>query len=541
MASTGVYARNVQNSPSVSLEKGAYRMHAPPVKRHSKSRPGQAKRPSISPYEKRLGLLIFLLFTATIGSFGAAYYLFKSRCARKVSQVQLKVSDDDPKLPFVPEVVEFEQDGIPKLSHEASGSKYLSYLPHSGFHNQRIAFENALILARILNRTLLVPPVWLGKGVVPYDVYDNLQQNLLQSNKGGMMHCAKQASNPHDSSCVGFQNYTLVTWNWLINVDTLRSEQPLVQRWNMSNEWIMSQLDISSDQVIAWKEADPYQFRLTDKNTDTDLGRFEELISIENLRHVPHRLLQFGTLFGSSRVRLWRHEHWEVRRQVRESLTFSNPLLLRLANSIGALVGGNYVAAHVRLSDGRFASHAEDNVRVTWWRLVHERLMLNVRDALELETRVTGIAEFDPPVLSVDIAAQRHPRPPIQYIPPSLPSPQLRCRPLHRERRYQPLNVPLFISTDIADPASHPVLALFYKTFPCTFSLLDFNSELIALDKLQSGYDGIMLKPFTLPFLDAIIAGKANEVVGTAESTFSQFVVDVLWRQYHGLEIVQRG
>jgi len=35
--------------------------------------------------------------------------------------------------------------------------KFLSYLPHSGFHNQRIALENALVLARLLNRTLLVP------------------------------------------------------------------------------------------------------------------------------------------------------------------------------------------------------------------------------------------------------------------------------------------------------------------------------------------------------------------------------------------------
>ncbi len=32
--------------------------------------------------------------------------------------------------------------------------KYLGFLPHSGFHNQRIALENALLLGFLLNRTV---------------------------------------------------------------------------------------------------------------------------------------------------------------------------------------------------------------------------------------------------------------------------------------------------------------------------------------------------------------------------------------------------
>ena len=51
--------------------------------------------------------------------------------------------------------------------------KYLAYLPHSGFHNQRIALENVLVLASLLNRILLLPPVRL---VVPlaYSPFDEL-------------------------------------------------------------------------------------------------------------------------------------------------------------------------------------------------------------------------------------------------------------------------------------------------------------------------------------------------------------------------------
>ena len=39
---------------------------------------------------------------------------------------------------------------------------YLMYLPHSGFTNQLSEFENAAVIAALLNRTLIVPPIYLG-------------------------------------------------------------------------------------------------------------------------------------------------------------------------------------------------------------------------------------------------------------------------------------------------------------------------------------------------------------------------------------------
>lgn len=35
-----------------------------------------------------------------------------------------------------------------------SNTKYIGFLPHSGFHNQRGALQNALMLGRLLNRTV---------------------------------------------------------------------------------------------------------------------------------------------------------------------------------------------------------------------------------------------------------------------------------------------------------------------------------------------------------------------------------------------------
>ena len=51
---------------------------------------------------------------------------------------------------------------------EEEEEKFMYYAPHSGFSNQVVELKNALVFAKLLNRTLIVPPVldhhaaWLG-------------------------------------------------------------------------------------------------------------------------------------------------------------------------------------------------------------------------------------------------------------------------------------------------------------------------------------------------------------------------------------------
>ncbi|XP_059657601.1 O-fucosyltransferase 30 [Cornus florida] len=44
-------------------------------------------------------------------------------------------------------------------SQKTLGEKFLWYAPHSGFSNQLSEFKNAILMAAILNRTLIVPPI----------------------------------------------------------------------------------------------------------------------------------------------------------------------------------------------------------------------------------------------------------------------------------------------------------------------------------------------------------------------------------------------
>ena len=70
----------------------------------------------------------------------------------------------------------------------AGRERFLSYLPHSGFHNQRIELQNAIMLASMTNRTLLVPLVRLGRPL-PWAMTPRLQNFWDTQQKSSLDHC----------------------------------------------------------------------------------------------------------------------------------------------------------------------------------------------------------------------------------------------------------------------------------------------------------------------------------------------------------------
>ncbi|KAF9150166.1 hypothetical protein BG015_008023, partial [Linnemannia schmuckeri] len=81
-----------------------------------------------------------------------------------------------------------EVDEAEKRINQDPTTKYLTFLPHSGFHNQRTELENALLLARLLNRTLIMPKVYLGPPM-PWLTFNLLHSRLLYQTKIGLEHC----------------------------------------------------------------------------------------------------------------------------------------------------------------------------------------------------------------------------------------------------------------------------------------------------------------------------------------------------------------
>lgn len=88
-------------------------------------------------------LLVFPYFLLITLLFFICYYYFS------VSRSTLTVSRN-----FLPSTALRRCPGV--LS---SGERFLWYAPHSGFSNQLSELRNAALIAGILNRTLVIPPV----------------------------------------------------------------------------------------------------------------------------------------------------------------------------------------------------------------------------------------------------------------------------------------------------------------------------------------------------------------------------------------------
>jgi len=93
-------------------------------------------------------------------------------------------------------------------------TKYLAYLPHSGFHNARIELANGLLLALLTNRTLVVPNVRLGVAQA-WDVKSKLERLLANSQKKDLVEQCRpllQRIEGHDTNlparCTKYAQYT---------------------------------------------------------------------------------------------------------------------------------------------------------------------------------------------------------------------------------------------------------------------------------------------------------------------------------------------
>ncbi|KAH9169189.1 hypothetical protein EDB89DRAFT_1854751 [Lactarius sanguifluus] len=426
--------------------------------------------------------------------------------------------------------------------------RYLAYLPHSGFHNQRIALENALVLARILNRTLLVPPAHLGNHFFSYHKFDELYRLLVHSGKQGLLHCSKVFSRISPPECWGYYDYTHVSWDWLVDLSSVAVEQPLFYHELFTYPWLENPPPDAD--ILKLRDQTAYDFRFVDYTPAPDAPshpRYHTAYLIATLAASDARLIQLGSLFGSARLHLNDRGHRAARTAIRERMAFANPYLRRASLAAAHALGGPdaFLAAHVRLANGPFLVVQAQTVRVAWYRLVACALRganASAGSSAEVHTLerrlVPANAGLPPPreALRLDV----------DYVSPIAPPGGSAMRASacvgkqqHEERALAALNVPLFVATDMEDA---PALAPLRAAFPCMVLMRDLVvPEVRALGRLVNAEDGVRLGPFLVPLLEAAIAAQAWAVVGTEGSTFSSYVEDLLWQREHGREIVQRG
>lgn len=531
-------ARNASASPPVTLERGAYRLRAPRASQHI-LRPLaptdldiQCRKPGRTHIRMHIVLLVFLLVLACLFCFGAAWHLYSTRWGARYVDLVPRFADQ-PQVRVLP----FGHDDV-SLSGLDVHEKYMTYLPHSGFHNQRIALENALVLSIILNRTLIIPPIRLGTKPIRYVKYESLSTFFALAGKEGLYHCSAipvHATLPPE--CFDYFDYTHLSWNWLVNVTQNTGPLPGVHEWDLLTLWSHHRLDFNNTDSMVLRDESPYHYRFYDMplNTSaTEAGKYTEQIYAFGITNSSKRFLHFGTLFGSSRLVLSNPQNLAVRTAIRQNMVFSNSILASVVHDIREAIGGHYYGAHIRFSDGQFEKNSASNIREIWCKLISTCYGYSHSDVLEMErvfwSRANVTDNLDLKATYADFSVTR------------LPSqPSICRRPVHRHPHLASLNTPLYISTDAENPRDEPSLSVFLRTFPCAVFISDFRTQLEPLVKIKNENDGLRLVRFVIPFLDAMIMGHASGIITTEGSTFGRYIEDVLWRVSHGEDIIERG
>ncbi|KAJ6593639.1 hypothetical protein B0H19DRAFT_1365681 [Mycena capillaripes] len=528
------------DSPSVMMEKGRYRMRAPsslpidspfPLKQPARRQPGRRNKGG---FGSLMAALVVLLALACLTSFGFAYYLFTTTRWDVTMPSRVRNPADE----SYPQVVPFNSFHLSPREYHSS-EKFLSYLPHSGLHNQRIALENAIVLGALTNRTVLVPPIRLGNKPLRYVNSDSLRHALAISGKTGLRHCSEIHSQFLPPECFDYFDYTHISPAWLFNLTAIDGFPSLVFLDDLSGSSMLRRLHLPASDILTLRDSTPYHYRFLDTISNSSLThKYTESIYIPDLAQHPHRLIEIGTLFGSSRLRLRDRSNKRLRTRVRQCMDFSSPPLIETADAIREAIGVHYIGAHVRLGDGSFKANGEGILREVWWKLLVEMLQFNISEALHFERTLNVFSATTEPVKKPHSDNNSRPRFPLF----GFSSENLRCRGhRHPSAHMARLNIPLFISTDVKNPATDPSFSGFLRTFPCAFFLSDFGIHTRRLNNLKNEYDGTIMTPFLLPLLDAMVVGRAWAVAGTDGSTFSRFIQDVLWTKHHGLDIIERG
>ncbi|SCV72439.1 BQ2448_3976 [Microbotryum intermedium] len=468
--------------------------------------------------------------------------------------------------------------------------RYLAYSPHSGYHNQRISLENALTIAYMLNRTLFVPPVSLGHAV-PYISFDKLNRRLAMASKTALDHCKDfgdgDSEDPIPKECIGYFSWTQLGWDFIVDLNGARQLVPMKERWNATNAWLTKELNLSGKAGVDrydLKDDMLYQFRYYDSSIDTaPLDKFENRVDVLKLARDTrdYKLVNLGTLFGTSRIRTTTDEAYEARSTFRQATVFKNALLDDITETVRDRLGGSgkYCGLHLRVGDGIFQKSAAANMAGVWQNLcvvkmkqpqeLCDQIAKGYRSSATLRTRAQIPDTLDPKIASwFNSLPSKPPNTPLtkrrnshaqrpgafnHHQLPKMPSIRTRedslldrsltCRgPLHSADEMLPFNVPLFIATDSKQPTEDANLGLFFAAFPCTFVLNDFssvsevNSNPVAafneLSRLRNRNDKVPLAQFMYPQLDAQIAAYGRTLVGTPQSTYSRFAVDVMHQVY---------
>lgn len=368
--------------------------------------------------------------------------------------------------------------------------KYLTFTPHSGLFNQRIAIINAAILAYALNRTLLLPEINLGTATFwrpTWEIVDKLDRcpGWVESHKGAVT-----------TDCYDYRDYVPVPVDFVFDLWPIQDTGVrTLQRHDMRRDYFQKFWGISLDDPnMAYQLLDDkrYSYQIHDTPEENlNMFQFNQRIDLKELEERKEPFLVFGSLFGSHRLALGRPELKQLRERWKKQLNVNHPLVLQRGAEVVERLGGanNFASVHLRQGDGFFKKWATKTIGQVKETL--EKDMQNVtqdHDAEAITERLKSIRNREQR-LKECVSVQNHNHPQLRLI---------------------------YVATDAKEPRRR--FSDLYNEFVCLFTLHDFP------DVTRNTVSAQPLGPRLLPLVDAEVAAHGGFFVPTPKSTFSGYI-----------------
>ncbi|CAG8443153.1 12261_t:CDS:1 [Funneliformis mosseae] len=374
-----------------------------------------------------------------------------------------------------------------EVASENTREKFITYLPHSGLHNQRIALENAVFMAWALNRTLILPPLILGARF-PFQAFDKLENYLNFLSKVKQKNCMNMKSKMNLTHCEKLRDsYTFYRWDQLFDFTFISRNVKIIHRDELISENLFLKFNMSNDEEQVWRKYGNAQ-----KNSFYDSrmygnikssNKFSNKHSILELRERDEGLLYFNSLFGSALIKLVIPRNIQFMKEIRESFIISNPTLLDITKRISDELGGrmNYLSAHARIGDGGFKKLSRKWIK---------NLINDIVEYFHEDSNLSNSAD---------------------------------CK----QNDSMTFSKMFYLASD-AHSKDVQGLKPIIQLLPCALMLEDFKDLLIPMNELVNERDGLRMTKFFIPILDLMIAANGKHVFTMRYSTYSSYL-----KRYH--------
>ncbi|KAF9105703.1 hypothetical protein BGX27_009498, partial [Mortierella sp. AM989] len=465
----------------------------------------------------------------------------------------------------------------------AEGEKFLAYLPHSGFHNQLITLENAIRLAAYLNRTLLLPPLYLSnkRQALVWKEPPVLLAQWADRNRTNVDYCREinptgwprktrkqreamsEEERKTERECLFYHTWTSTPWTYFYNIPKLLSESMDVtdskdpirvfDRPIMSLAWLQEHLNIKdpSKEIYFVEDTSRYSYRIVD-DSETDYGvkpgtgednvkdptlgsltpklnayitRYEKELLLTDLQARPEKVLHFGSLFASDRVEARSEKHQALKSFITHGMDLWNQGILD-ATSLAEKQMNEWSKQTGRAAPEFFGVHfrTEDGIFEKLAPKNLERITSWLGEMVKLDRKYLNVTE------------ESEATPAVTSSTPSLaPIDEEGNAPTFLERCMgsPPESPMVYMATDVRQPRHAPLLHDYLAQYPCTMFLSDFSESITILDQIHNPIDGVHMLPYMIALMDANLAAKGREFQGTDKSTFTAYITHHLWPEYH--------